>query len=65
MSDNDLKGRWQRFEEALNAGARIRHVTIIESKTNDGVRMSCREPSYMNSCASSGGFSLAGRAFGR
>ena len=59
------KDRWQRFEEALNAGARSRHHRIIESATNDGIRMSCHEPSYINSCASSGGFSLAGRGFGR
>ena len=54
-----VKGRWQRFEETLNSGPG-RKFRIIESATNNGIRMSCYEPCLMNCCASSGGFSLAG-----
>ena len=60
-----VKGRWQRFEAALNAGRVNRNFRIIESATNDGVRMSCHEPCLMNCCASSGDFSPAGQGFGR
>ena len=54
-----VKGRWQRFEETLNSGP-SRKFRIIESATNNGIRMSCYEPCLMNCCASSGGFSLVG-----
>lgn len=50
------KGRWQRFEAALNAGP-SRRFRAFEWATNTGVRTACYEPCVMNCCASSGGFS--------
>ena len=58
------KDRWQRFEETLNAGA-PRRYRRAESATNDGVRMSCREPTILDSCVTSGGFTTVGHGFGR
>jgi hypothetical protein len=58
------KSRWQRFDEALNAGP-SRRYRVVESATNHGVRMACYEPCDMSCCVTSGDFSLAGRGFGR
>ena len=54
-----VKTRWERFDEALNAGA-SRRYRVVEHVTNDSVRMACYEPCYNNCCVSSGGFSLTG-----
>jgi len=59
-----VKGRWQRFEETLNAGP-SRRYRVVESVTNDGVRRACHESRPLNGCVTSGEFSLAGHAFGR
>lgn len=58
-----VKGRWQRFEEALNA-SRSRGHRVVESRTSTGSRTSCYEPCVNDCCASSGGFSLAGHRVG-
>jgi hypothetical protein len=59
-----VKDRWQRFDEALNAG-RSRNHRVVESAAINGVRMACHEPCVVNCCETSGEFSLAGRGFGR
>ena len=58
------KDRWQRFEEALNAGP-SRRYRRTETATNQGERISCYEPCSNNCCATSGGFSTTGHGFGR
>lgn len=59
-----VKGRWQRFNEVLDASSR-RGYRVVETTTNDGVRSACYEPCAMNCCVTSGGFSLTGHGFGR
>jgi len=58
------KDRWQRFEEALNAGP-ARRYRRTETATNQGERISCYEPCSNNCCATSGGFSTTGQSFGQ
>lgn len=57
------KDRWARFEEALGPGrtALGRHSTH-GWRNNDGTRVECIAPCYINCCVGSGGLPVVGQS---
>ena len=58
--------RWVKFEQALGPGrSRASGHRVHGWRNNDGTRVECYSPCFLNCCAESGGFSLLGAGFGR
>ena len=59
------ENRWVRFEQALGDGrSRAARHQVHGWRNNDGTRVECYSPCFLNCCAESGGFSLLGAGFG-